>query len=163
LSAGKSKVVFIEPTFQLSSFPAFCQLTARNFLFQIEYWFPVSENLSLRPDHRAEDRTIAIEKPFLIQKKATPRRSPPPIALEIQILQGFAEAGNVLEALDFAEAGEAWYRKLLNSTSLPVVTPSAHPPLAVCRTYPARLRKSGIRPEFPLVFVICVHTNSSNS
>jgi len=35
--------------------------------------------------------------------------------------------------------------------------------LAVCRTYPARLRKSGIRPEFPLVFVICVHTNSSNS
>jgi arylsulfatase A-like enzyme len=35
--------------------------------------------------------------------------------------------------------------------------------LAACRTYPARLRKSGIRPEFPLVFVICVHTNSSNS
>jgi hypothetical protein len=37
------------------------------------------------------------------------------------------------------------------------------PALAACRTYPARLRKSGIRPEFPLVFVICVHTNSSNS
>jgi len=35
--------------------------------------------------------------------------------------------------------------------------------LAACRTYPARLRKSGIRPEFPFVFVICVHTNSSNS
>jgi hypothetical protein len=35
--------------------------------------------------------------------------------------------------------------------------------LGACRTYPARLRKSGIRPKFPLVFVICVHTNSSNS
>gem|GEM_PF-4603857 len=35
--------------------------------------------------------------------------------------------------------------------------------LAACRPYPTRLRKSGFRPEFPLVFVICVHTNSSNS
>ena len=35
--------------------------------------------------------------------------------------------------------------------------------LAACRTYPARLRNSGIRSEFPLVFVICVHANSSNS
>jgi aldose 1-epimerase len=35
--------------------------------------------------------------------------------------------------------------------------------LAACRTYPARLRESRIRPEFPFVFVICVHINSSNS
>ena len=31
------------------------------------------------------------------------------------------------------------------------------------RTYPARLRKSGIRPEFPHVFVICVHTNRNTA
>ena len=35
--------------------------------------------------------------------------------------------------------------------------------LAACRTYPAPLRKTAIRPKFSLVFVICVHTNSSYS
>ena len=32
--------------------------------------------------------------------------------------------------------------------------------LGACRTYPARLRKTGFRPKFPLVFVICVFTQT---